>query len=58
MRYEINHAALRRHEPVIGSLCIPTRETEVVIPAHDQVVRDEVPAESGRKIPVVQTYNP
>jgi hypothetical protein len=32
------------------------RETEVVVPSHDQVVRDQVPADSGRKIPVVQNY--
>jgi hypothetical protein len=43
---------------LFGSCAYQRRETEVVIPAHDQVVRDEIPAESGRKIPVVRTYNP
>ena len=33
-----------------------SRETEVEIPSHNTVVRDQVPAESGRKIPVVQQY--
>ncbi len=28
------------------------------IPPHDSAVRDEIPAEGGRKIPVVRTYNP
>jgi len=32
------------------------RETEVVIPSHDQVVRDEAPTDSGRKVPIVRTY--
>ncbi len=26
------------------------------IPPHDTVVRDQIPSESGRKIPVVQQY--
>jgi hypothetical protein len=33
-------------------------EVEVEIPDHDHVVRDEIPAEGGRKIPVVRTYAP
>ncbi len=33
-----------------------SRETEVVIPSHDTVVRDQVPTKSGRKVPVVQEY--
>ncbi len=33
-------------------------ETMTEIPPHDSVVRDEIPAEGGRKIPVVRTYNP
>lgn len=33
-------------------------EVEVQVPEHDQVVRDQIPAEGGRKIPVVRTYSP
>jgi hypothetical protein len=33
-------------------------EVEVEVPDHDQVVRDQIPAEGGRKIPVVRTYSP
>ncbi|MBA3542980.1 MAG: hypothetical protein H0T83_00835 [Chthoniobacterales bacterium] len=33
-------------------------EVEVEVPSHDRVVRDEIPAEGGRKIPVVREYNP
>ncbi len=34
-----------------------SRETEVDIPdSHNTVVRDQIPAEGGRKIPVVQQY--
>jgi hypothetical protein len=43
---------------LLGACAFQQRETEVVVPPHDQIVRDQVPAESGRKIPVVQTYNP
>lgn len=43
---------------LFGACAYQRRETEVVVPAHDQVVRDQVPAESGRKVPVVRTYNP
>ena len=32
------------------------REVEVVVPPHDTVVRDQSPAEGGRKIPVVRQY--
>ncbi|CAN5589174.1 hypothetical protein BH20VER3_BH20VER3_12030 [soil metagenome] len=33
------------------------REVEVEIPArHDAVVQDEIPAEGGRKIPVIKKY--
>ena len=43
---------------LLGACAFQRSETEVVVPSHDQVVRDEIPAESGRKIPVVRTYNP
>jgi len=33
-------------------------EVEVEVPSHDEVVRDEIPAEGGRKIPVVRKYSP
>ena len=32
---------------LFGSCAYQRRETEVVIPAHDQVVRDEIPAETA-----------
>ncbi len=38
--------------------CAPgRREVEVHVPAnHDAVVQDEIPAEGGRKIPVIKKY--
>lgn len=34
------------------------REVEVYVPPnHDEVLQDEIPAEGGRKIPVVKKYN-
>jgi hypothetical protein len=33
-------------------------EVEVDVPDHQSVVRDEIPAEGERKIPVVRTYSP
>ncbi len=35
-----------------------TRRNEIAVevPSHDEVVRDEIPAEGGRKIPVIRKY--
>ncbi len=41
---------------LLGGCASNKRETEVVVPSHDSVVRDEIPAEGGRKIPVIQQY--
>jgi hypothetical protein len=41
---------------LLGGCATNRRETELVVPSHDSVVRDEIPAEGGRKIPVVQEY--
>ncbi len=44
---------------VLTSCAFRSREVMVEEPAHDHntVLRDEIPAEGGRKIPVVQKYN-
>ena len=33
-------------------------EVEVEVPPHNGIVRDQIPAEGERKIPVVQKYTP
>jgi len=43
---------------LLGACAYEHRETEVVVPSHDRVVRDEAPTDSGRKVPIVRTYNP
>jgi hypothetical protein len=42
---------------LFGGCASNRSETEVVVPPHkDTVVRDEIPAEGQRKIPVIQQY--
>ncbi len=42
---------------LFSSCAFRKREVEVEIPAHrDTIVRDQIPAEGGRKIPVFEQY--
>ena len=41
---------------LLGACASSSREAEVVVPSHDSVVRDQIPAEGDRKIPVIKQY--